>query len=110
MGRARYRRCRGPGGGRGSGPDRDRADAGQQPDSGIRAIKKGRRARIARAHLRRLIAWRPVFIVRGINQAPAGACRAGMPMLDVTATEEIANDARARSNVLRLAAAQALTG
>src|ERR1700694_3076766 len=33
-----------------------------------------------------------------------------MPMLDVTATEEIANDARARSNVLRLAAAQALTG
>ena len=31
-------------------------------------------------------------------------------MLDVTATEEIANDARARSNVLRLAAAQALTG
>src|SRR3954451_20922038 len=39
-----------------------------------------------------------------------GACRAGMPMLDVTATEEIANDARARSNVLRLAAAQALTG
>src|SRR6187399_2067023 len=41
---------------------------------------------------------------------PAGACRAGMPMLDVTATEEIANDARARSNVARLAAAQALTG
>src|SRR5258708_30659233 len=33
-----------------------------------------------------------------------------MPMLDVTATQEIANDARARSNVLRLAAAQALTG
>src|SRR3981189_2520735 len=31
-------------------------------------------------------------------------------MLDVTATEEIANDARARSNVLRLAAAHALTG
>ena len=31
-------------------------------------------------------------------------------MLDVTATEEIANDARARGNVLRLAAAQALTG
>ena len=31
-------------------------------------------------------------------------------MIDVTATEEIAGDARARSNVLRLAAAQALTG
>src|ERR1700712_347827 len=38
------------------------------------------------------------------------ACRAGMPMLDTTATQEIADDARARSNVLRLAAAQALTG
>src|SRR4249920_3421562 len=33
-----------------------------------------------------------------------------MPMLDVTATEETTNDARARANVLRLAAAQALTG
>ena len=31
-------------------------------------------------------------------------------MLDTTATEEIADDARARANVLRLAAAQALTG
>ena len=31
-------------------------------------------------------------------------------MLDTTATEEITNDARARANVLRLAAAQALTG
>ena len=31
-------------------------------------------------------------------------------MLDTTATDEIANDARARGNVLRLAAAQALTG
>ena len=31
-------------------------------------------------------------------------------MLDTTATQEIADDARARSNVLRLAAAQALTG
>src|SRR5918992_428577 len=28
-----------------------------------------------------------------------------MPMLDTTATEEISNDARARANVLRLAAA-----
>lgn len=33
-----------------------------------------------------------------------------MPMLDTTASQEIVNDARARSNVLRLAAAQALTG
>jgi MFS family permease len=33
-----------------------------------------------------------------------------MPMIDLTATDEIANDARARSNVVRLAAAQALTG
>jgi len=31
-------------------------------------------------------------------------------MIDVTSTEEIAVDARARANVLRLAAAQALTG
>src|ERR1700759_464585 len=33
-----------------------------------------------------------------------------MPMIDVTASEETANDARVRGNVLRLAAAQALTG
>ncbi len=33
-----------------------------------------------------------------------------MPMIDVTASDETANDARARANVLRLAAAQALTG
>src|SRR3954465_9867897 len=39
-----------------------------------------------------------------------GACWAGMPMLDTTATVEVTNDARARGNVLRLAAAQALTG
>ena len=31
-------------------------------------------------------------------------------MIDVTASDEIANDARARSNVVRLAAAQALSG
>ena len=31
-------------------------------------------------------------------------------MLDTTATEEVTDDARARGNVLRLAAAQALTG
>jgi MFS family permease len=33
-----------------------------------------------------------------------------MPMLDVTAANEIADDARVRANVVRLAAAQALTG
>jgi MFS family permease len=33
-----------------------------------------------------------------------------MPMIDVTAADEIADDARARANVVRLAAAQALTG
>src|SRR5436853_6394685 len=33
-----------------------------------------------------------------------------MPMLDVTAANEIAADSRVRSNVVRLAAAQALTG
>jgi MFS family permease len=33
-----------------------------------------------------------------------------VPMIDMSATDEIADDARARSNVVRLAAAQALTG
>jgi len=33
-----------------------------------------------------------------------------MPMIDVTATNEVADDARVRANVVRLAAAQALTG
>jgi predicted MFS family arabinose efflux permease len=33
-----------------------------------------------------------------------------VPMIDASATEEIADDARARANVVRLAAAQALTG
>src|SRR5947199_10765506 len=38
------------------------------------------------------------------------APRAERPMIDMTAASEISGDARARSNVLRLAAAQALTG
>jgi hypothetical protein len=46
----------------------------------------------------------------GNQRGLAKAFRAGMPMLDATATPEIVNDARARANVLRLAAAQALTG
>src|ERR1700742_4935563 len=33
-----------------------------------------------------------------------------MPMLDVTTANEVADDARVRANVVRLAAAQALTG
>ena len=33
-----------------------------------------------------------------------------MAMLDVTVTDDVSGDARARSNVIRLAAAQALTG
>src|SRR3954466_14201013 len=33
-----------------------------------------------------------------------------MPMIDLTASDETADDARVRSNVVRLAAAQALTG
>src|SRR5436305_5691335 len=41
---------------------------------------------------------------------PIAALRAEVPMIEVTAADEIANDARARSNVVRLAAAQALTG
>jgi MFS family permease len=41
---------------------------------------------------------------------PGRAWTGKIPMTDVTATEEIANDVRARGNVLRLAAAQALTG
>src|SRR4051812_17197001 len=32
------------------------------------------------------------------------------PMIDVTVTDELSDDARARSNVIRLAAAQALSG
>jgi MFS family permease len=36
--------------------------------------------------------------------------RAELPMIDVTAGEETADDARARANVMRLAAAQAMTG
>src|SRR5512139_2814158 len=60
---------------------------------------------MACARLRRLLALSQPAIVPRINTP-----RAGMPMLDVTAAEEIADDARARANVVRLAAAQALTG
>jgi MFS family permease len=46
-------------------------------------------------------------IVPGIKQI---GLLGGTPGIDVTVTEETAGDARARSNVARLAAAQALTG
>src|SRR3954447_12141212 len=64
----------------------------------------------ARSH--RLIALPAVFIVRGNQRV---RCNSGpfwveVPMIDVTATDEMADDARARGNVVRLAAAQALTG
>jgi MFS family permease len=42
--------------------------------------------------------------------AITGGTRAESPMIDVSVTEETADDARARSNVVRLAAAQALSG
>jgi MFS family permease len=38
------------------------------------------------------------------------ASEVDLPMIDVTVTNELSDDARARSNVVRLAAAQALTG
>src|SRR3954468_8061094 len=41
---------------------------------------------------------------------PCAGLLGGAPMIDVTVTEETADDARARANVARLAAAQALTG
>jgi MFS family permease len=41
---------------------------------------------------------------------PFGGAGAERPMIDMTAGDEVADDARARSNVVRLAAAQALTG
>ena len=43
----------------------------------------------------------------GIDGSNTGA---ETPMIDVTATNEVADDGRARANVVRLAAAQALTG
>jgi MFS family permease len=62
--------------------------------------------------LHRLIGRSPRFIVSGINEASIQLAVSGrkVPMIDVTAVDEIASDARARANVLRLAAAQALTG
>ena len=51
-------------------------------------------------------------MVRGINKARPHLAAFGWksPMIDMTAADGISGDARVRSNVLRLAAAQALTG
>src|ERR1700704_2468429 len=67
---------------------------------------------MAPARLHRLIELQPAFIVTGINQARrcVGRSQGGMAVIDVTTIDEIPDDARARSNVVRLAAAQALTG
>src|SRR6266480_569188 len=68
--------------------------------------------RMARSRLHRLIGRAPAFIVTRINPARhwAGRFRDRIAVIDLIAADEIADDARARSNVARLAAAQALTG
>jgi MFS family permease len=66
-----------------------------------------------RARLHRLIVPTLAFILAAINEAAMIRGRIWAEtvlMLDVTSSDEIAGDARARSNVARLAAAQALTG
>jgi MFS family permease len=67
---------------------------------------------MARARLRRLIGPLPPFIVPGINQAEPIWPRPGRKhqMIDLTAADDPSGDARAQFNVVRLAAAQALTG
>src|SRR5689334_22857888 len=64
---------------------------------------------MALARLHRLIAVRPLSIVPATTGSRRGLA-GGNAMIDLTATDETANDARARGNVSRLAAAQALTG
>jgi MFS family permease len=65
-----------------------------------------------RARLRRLIGALAPFIVPQTIEADPASDRIWMDlaMIDVTVTDELSDDARARSNVTRLAAAQALTG
>jgi MFS family permease len=68
---------------------------------------------MARARLRRLIERMPPSIVPRIKPAPTRVWlhRGGKwLMIDATVVDEMSGDARARSNVVRLAAAQALTG
>jgi MFS family permease len=68
---------------------------------------------MARARSRRLIERMPPSIVPGIKPAPTRVWlhRGGKwLMIDATVVDETSDDARARSNVVRLAAAQSLTG
>jgi len=68
---------------------------------------------MARVRLRRLIGRAVRFIVpqnQSILAPQPAAFGRKCQMLDVTSAHEISDDARARSNVRRLAAAQALTG
>src|SRR3984893_2660578 len=67
---------------------------------------------MAGGRLHRVLGRARRFIVSGINEASIQLAVSGrkVPMIDVTAVDERESDARARANVLRLAAAQALTG
>jgi hypothetical protein len=67
---------------------------------------------MAHARLRRLIGPKPPSILAGSNEAVVQSAAFGRKpeMTDVTAADDISDDARARSSVVRLAAAQALTG
>ena len=64
---------------------------------------------MAYVRLRRLIDLHLLSIVRAIGGSRRGF-KAGRLMIDVTAADEASDDTRARGNVWRLAAAQALTG
>jgi MFS family permease len=68
---------------------------------------------MARARLHRLIERMPPSIVSGSKPVPEGAWlhwSGKRLMIDATTVDEVSADARARSNVVRLATAQALTG
>src|SRR5215469_1797816 len=81
--------------------------------SALPSLRAGRRAFDAPTHSPRPIA--PVDRVAASLHSAAAKRRpatglTGNAMIDVTASQEISGDARARANVVRLAAAQALTG
>src|SRR5215469_13579773 len=81
--------------------------------SALPSLRAGRRAFDAPTHSPRPIA--PVDRVAASLHSAAAKRRpatglTGNAMIDVTASQEIANDARVKANVVRLAAAQALTG
>src|SRR6185312_4864673 len=108
MGCARYRRCRSARYPPWARPARDRGNARQQSGPGVRPRDAGRQ-RMARARWRRLIGALHLSIVppckTGLPEADSET-----PMIDMTASGEIASDARVKANVVRLAAAQVLTG